>query len=215
MKNIKGILTFGAGLVVGALASYIVTRNKYEEILQEEIDSVKETYKKRAEMGPCKLDEEDEEVKEEKNTTEVEEEFTEEEHSKYNNIVSESGYVNYTKYAKKDEEVEEQERIPVTDPYDRPYVINAEEYGEEVGYDTMTLTYFADKVLVDDLDDIVENPDDVVGLDNLRIFEEFGASTVYVRNDVLMVDYEIMKDDFKYSDLQDDLEDTVRKPHQV
>ena len=213
MKNLKGIVIFGVGAAIGALTSYVVTRNKYEQILQEEIDSVKETYKRRAEEK-CKLDE-DETVGSQVEEKIEEPEFTEEEREEYKQRVSESGYVNYTKYAKKDEEQEEYNHIPVTDPYDRPYVINAEEYGEEPGYDTMVLTYFADKVLVDDLDDIVENPDDVVGLDNLNIFEEFGASTVYVRNDVLMVDYEILKDDFKYSDLQDDLEDTVKKPHQM
>ena len=47
-NNIKNIFIFGAGAVIGAVASYYVTKTKYETILEEEINSVKETYKKKA-----------------------------------------------------------------------------------------------------------------------------------------------------------------------
>lgn len=230
-NNLKTILTFGAGAVIGALASYYITKSKYESILEEEIQSVKDTYKKRdAKENP------EEQVKEEN----IKDEDTEEvkttvnkDRAIYDTIIKESGYVNYTAYSKHPS-IDEEENAPVKDPNDRPYIINEEDYGEELGYDTQTLTYFADGVLVDDVDDLVEHVDDVVGLDNLKIFEEFGASAIYVRNDYLMADYEILKDDFNFSDLKDPMSDeelekakemmlnrlhertaTEKKPHQI
>ena len=101
--------------------------------------------------------------------------------------------------------------------YDDPFVIDPSEFGENPEYDTETLTYFADGVLVDDVDDVIEEPDIVVGLENLKIFEEFGATTVYVRNDIYKTDYEIIRDDWNYSDLKEPVEPPVKekKPHQL
>ena len=101
--------------------------------------------------------------------------------------------------------------------YDDPFVIDPSEFGENPEYDTETLTYFADGVLVDDVDDVIEEPDIVVGLENLKVFEEFGATTVYVRNDIYNTDYEIIRDDWNYSDLKEPVEPPVKekKPHQL
>ena len=101
--------------------------------------------------------------------------------------------------------------------YDDPFVIDPSEFGENPEYDTETLTYFADGVLVDDVDDEIEEPDIVVGLENLKVFEEFGATSVYVRNDIYKTDYEIIRDDWNYSDLKEPVEPPVKekKPHQL
>ena len=92
-------------------------------------------------------------------------------------------------------------------------------FGENEDYDTMTLTYFTDKVLVDDVDDVIEDQDTVVGLENLKIFEEFpGCTTIYVRNDIWKTDFEIIKDDWNWSDLQETeekLAEKIKKPHQL
>ena len=78
----------------------------------------------------------------------------------------------------------------------------------------MVLTYYADGVLTDDVDEIVEQPEVVVGLDNLKIFEEFpDATCVYVRNETWRTDFEILKDDWKWSDLQEP--QVEKKPHQL
>ena len=104
-----------------------------------------------------------------------------------------------------------------TPMYDDPFVIDPSEFGENPEYDTETLTYFADGVLVDDVDDVIEEPDIVVGLENLKVFEEFGATSVYVRNDIYKTDYEIIRDDWKYSDLKEPVDPPVKekKPHQL
>ena len=193
----KGLLGFAAGLVVGAVAGIYLAKDKIMADAKQEIEEVREYYKSKKESKK-------EEVKEEQ----VEEQ-PKEEKEEYKEIVN--NYVNYNKI--------EQPKVQ-TMLEDEPYIIDVDEFGMNEEYDTMCLTYFADGVLVDDSDEVVEDPDVVVGLDNLKIFEEFGASAVYVRNEVWKTDFEILKDDWNWADLQETekkmYEEMIeKKPHQL
>lgn len=215
-STIKNLLIFGGGVAAGAVATYFYLKDKFEQYAQEEIYSVKEHYKAKSEKEKPV-----EETKEEKHK------FSDKEVEDYKDYVRESGYVNYSNYMSKEEMNQAKENgeynKDIRIPEEIPYIIQPEEFGEEEGYDTQTLTYFADKVLVDDLDDEVEDPDTVVGLENLKVFDEFNASSVYVRNDIFRMDYEILKDDFKWSDMKDpfiesierEADDREKKPHEV
>ena len=190
----KGLFIFAAGVVAGAVAGVYLVKDKIMADAKQEIEEVREYYKSKKESKKEETVEEQpvEEVKEEK---------------EYEEIVVNSGYVNYNK----PEQITQHSVLE-----DEPYSIDPEEFGdkEEEGWDTMVLTYYADGVLVDDVDEIVEQPDVVVGLDNLRIFEEFpDATCVYVRNETWRTDFEILRDDWKWSDLQEP--QVEKKPHQL
>lgn len=190
----KGLFIFAAGVVAGAVAGAYLVKDKVMADAKQEIEEVREYYKSKKESKKEETVEEQpvEEVKEEK---------------EYEEIVVNSGYVNYNK-------PEQIAQYSVLE--DEPYSIDPEEFGdkEEEGWDTMVLTYFADGVLIDDADEIVEQPDVVVGLDNLKIFEEFpDATCVYVRNETWRTDFEILRDDWKWSDLQEP--QVEKKPHQL
>lgn len=200
----KGLLIFAAGLAVGAVAGAVIVKNKVLADAKAEIDEVRKYY--RESRGVVEEVEEKEEVKEvEKKEYELKDIQVKDE--------PKTGLTNYSQitkmYMSKDEF-----QSPM---YDDPFVIDPSEFGENPEYDTETLTYFADGVLVDDVDDVIEEPDIVVGLENLKIFEEFGATTVYVRNDIYKTDYEIIRDDWNYSDLKEPVEPPVKekKPHQL
>ena len=200
----KGLLIFAAGLAVGAVAGAVIVKNKVLADAKAEIEEVREYY--RESRGVVEEVEEKEEVKEvEKKEYELKDIQVKDE--------PKTGLTNYSQitkmYMSKDEF-----QSPM---YDDPFVIDPSEFGENPEYDTETLTYFADGVLVDDVDDVIEEPDIVVGLENLKIFEEFGATTVYVRNDIYKTDYEIIRDDWNYSDLKEPVEPPVKekKPHQL
>ena len=210
----KGLLIFAAGLAVGAVAGAVLVKNKVLADAKAEIDEVRKYY--RESRGVV---EEVEEKEVEEKEVEEKEEVKEVEKKEYElkdiQIKDEpkTGLTNYSQitkmYMSKDEF-----QAPM---YDDPFVIDPSEFGENPEYDTETLTYFADGVLVDDVDDVIEEPDIVVGLENLKIFEEFGATTVYVRNDIYKTDYEIIRDDWNYSDLKEPVEPPVKekKPHQL
>ena len=201
----KGLLIFAAGLAVGAVAGAVIVKNKVLADAKAEIEEVREYY--RESRGVKEVEEVKEKVEEtidriqdliEEHETEPK---TEKEHTNYNQIAK--------MYTSKNEFQ--------TPMYDDPFVIDPSEFGENPEYDTETLTYFADGVLVDDVDDVIEEPDIVVGLENLKVFEEFGATSVYVRNDIYRTDYEIIRDDWNYSDLKEPVEPPVKekKPHQL
>ena len=190
----KGFFIFAAGVVAGAVAGAYLVKDKIMADAKQEIEEVREYYKSKKESKKEETVEEQpvEEVKEEK---------------EYEEIVVNSGYVNYNK----PEQIAQHSVLE-----DEPYSIDPEEFGdkEDEGWDTMVLTYFADGVLIDDADEIVEQPDVVVGLDNLKIFEEFpDATCVYVRNETWRTDFEILRDDWKWSDLQEP--QVEKKPHQL
>lgn len=200
----KGLLIFAAGLAVGAVAGAVIVKNKVLADAKAEVEEVRKYY--RESRGVVEEVEEKEEVKEvEKKEYELKDIQVKDE--------PKTGLTNYSQitkmYMSKDEF-----QSPM---YDDPFVIDPSEFGENPEYDTETLTYFADGVLVDDVDDVIEEPDIVVGLENLKIFEEFGATTVYVRNDIYKTDYEIIRDDWNYSDLKEPVEPPVKekKPHQL
>ena len=81
-----------------------------------------------------------------------------------------------------------------------PYVISPEEFDEE-GYETISLTYYADGVLADEQNFPIEDVEDTVGKDALNSFGEYEDDSVYVRDDDKGIDYEILLDIRKYSEL--------------
>ena len=191
----KGFFIFAAGVVAGAVAGAYLVKDKVMADAKQEIEEVREYYKEK--MSKQEVKEEETVVEEKQEEVKVEE---------YQEITKQ-----YTNYNKPIEPIGNYAM-----PEDEPYAIEADEFGdkEEEGWDTMTLTYFADGVLVDDVDEVIEQPDVVVGLDNLKVFEEFPQATaVYVRNETWRTDFEILRDDWKWSDLQEP--PVEKKPHQL
>lgn len=206
MKLFKGLCIFAAGALAGAAVAARVVRDKYQQEAEEEIAEMREYYRELRKNAKTpnedKMLEEDENNKEEK---EVEEENTKNE---YDEIVK--GYTNYTQYndieTKENKKEEKEERTNY-----EPFIIDVEEFGEDPTYDTATLTYYKDKVLTNDLDDVIDYS--VAGEENLKIFDEHpDCKAIYVRDDIYMVDYEILRDPYQY-DEYDDFPD--KKPHQL
>ena len=194
----KNFFTFVTGLVIGSVVTYVIVKDKFEKIAQEEIDSVKEVFGRRVEKKVEKI-------------AKKEVEKIRKEYNEYDNLTK-----NYTSYSKNEteEDVEEDEEvcennedrveldeIERASDYDRPYIIEPQEFGALDGYSLITLYHYSDNVLADDCDELVEDLDDVVGEDYASHFGEYEDDCVYVRNDRLKADYEICRDLRKYSDV--------------
>jgi hypothetical protein len=202
MKLFKGLCIFAAGALAGAAVAARVVRDKYQQEAEEEIAEMRDYYR---ELRKNAKTPNEDKIVEEENTKEEKEENTKNE---YDEIVK--GYTNYTQYndteTKENKKEEKEERTN----YD-PFIIDVEEFGEDPTYDTATLTYYKDKVLTNDLDDIIDYS--VAGEENLKIFDEHpDCKAIYVRDDIYMVDYEIIRDPYQY-DEYDDFPD--KKPHQL
>lgn len=200
----KGIIfSFIAGAGVGSLVTWKILREEYERRTQEEIDSVKDVFRRRHGEPTEESKETDEkpiDISEAKAKAEAAREkpsITE-----YTAKLQEQGYTNYSDISKNNTKVEENVKKEEEEEMDEPYVISPDEFGEAQGYELISLTYYADDVLTDDNDEIVEDVDDVVGSDFADHFGEYEDDSVFVRNDRLRADYEILKDRRRYSDVK-------------
>lgn len=203
MKSIKSLFIFAVGALAGTFVGAQIAKKKYEEIANEEIEEIRDYYRKvnkeLADQLVAKTEEPKEEIEEER----------EEERKQYNNIIKRGNYM----------AVDEEEQNNVCD---EAYPIDPSEFGNDGKNATETLTYFADGVLVNEVDEVVEDPDLVVGRHHIDIFNEFpDATCVYVRNDLDGMDYEIIKDDWCWSDFNEKgyappiEEKPEKKPHQL
>lgn len=207
MKLFKGLCIFAAGALAGAAVAARVVRDKYQQEAEEEIAEMRDYYRELRKENVEKYPVQNEEAEAEK------EESTKNE---YDEIVK--GYTNYTQYLSKaaakyfDTETKENKKEEKEERTNyEPFIIDVEEFGEDPTYDTATLTYYKDKVLTNDLDDVIDYS--VAGEENLKIFDEHpDCKAIYVRDDIYMVDYEIIRDPYQY-DEYDDFPD--KKPHQL
>ena len=214
MKLFKGLCIFAAGALAGAAVAARVIREKYQQEAEEEIAEMRDYYRELRKNA--KAPDEDKMLEEDENSKEEKEAKEENTKNEYNKIVK--NYTNYTQYLSKaaakyfDTETKENKKEEKEERTDyEPFIISAEEFGEDPGYDTATLTYYKDKVLTDDLDDVIDYS--VAGEENLKIFDEYpDCKAIYVRDDIYMVDYEIIRDPYQY-DEYDDFPD--KKPHQL
>lgn len=203
MKLFKGLCIFAAGALAGAAVAARAVREKYQQEAEEEIAEMRDYYRELRKNA--KTPDEDKMLEEDENSKEEKEENDKNE---YDEIVK--NYTNYTQYndteTKENKKEEKEERTNY-----EPFIIDAEEFGEDPSYDTTTLTYYKDKVLTNDLDDVIDYS--VAGEENLKIFDEYpDCKAIYVRDDIYMVDYEIIRDPYQY-DEYDDFPD--KKPHQL
>lgn len=195
-SKITNVLVFAAGAAIGSAVTWKLVKTKYDRIIQEEIDSVKEAFADRVDNFQDSEDEtesEDEEEEEESSepsrkinwselediVDEDEEEFTEAEKIEYEELAS-----NYTG-----------EKGGVEDmSFKPPYVISPYDFGELDDYSQIELTYYTDGILEDEDYNIVEDVDELIGPNALTTFGEYEDDSVFVRNERLSTDFQILKD---------------------
>lgn len=194
--NKTNFAMFLAGATVGAATAWVCLRKRYEQIAQEEIDSVKAAF---AEKKPVFTNENriDEQVE---NQHKADIAKLKPDLVDYAAKLQEEGYVNYTEHSKKNTEEKKEEPM-----LDTPYVISPDEFGATDNYAQISLVYYdGDEVLADEEDEIVEDIAGTVGEDFAEHFGEYEDDSVFVRNDRLRCDYEICKDNRSYADVTGD-----------
>ena len=213
-KTLCNVLLVAAGAAMGSLVTWKVVKTKYEQIAQEEIDSVKEEYKrvmdlqrKEVELYRNKqsaIQNESEESSEEQDDEyypdDDERDFTasEKEQIEYYKLTS--------RYRKTEEDVEEktnkegdEEEEDLVQYVNGPYVISPEEFGDEPSFSTQPLDYFADGVLADGWG-IELDLDETIGEDAIDHFGDYVDDIVYVRNERTEIDYEVTRDPRTYAE---------------
>lgn len=199
-----------AGLLVGGTIGYIIAKKrlqpKYEKLAQQEIAEAKQYYRKEkkegalatpegalAELAPevasaarALVDYSKQSEREEDDSPEVQVEVT--------TSVFTGGRVH--------EEFDIEEEMKSRQGK-QAYIISREEFLEaDPGFEQKTLTYYeGDNTLSDDTDEAIPIPDQILGEDALGSFG-YGSQdprTVYVRNERLRLDFEVVKSDGQFS----------------
>lgn len=175
--NMKNILIFLVGAATGSLITYVTVKRKYEEIANEDFRARQEEERARREKTPEEQKEAAREAADKPNIID------------YSKKLAEEGYTDYS--TAKEEAT----------GHKPAYIIDQDGFDEENGYDKVTLNYYSDEVLADDEDDIFENKEMLKesGFDDY-LFEN-NLDEVYVRNDDLQTDYEILTDRRTYQEV--------------
>ena len=188
-STLTNVFAFVAGAAVGVGVTWKILKTKYEQIAQEEIDSVKEVYSKR--YGKTdnneRVFEDETDVQAEPDVADI---------RGYAVELAKNGYVNYS-----DVMPEEKKGVTPHTSEDGPYVISPEEFGSHDDYETISLTYYSDGVVADDMDYRVDDLDSIIGIEALSRFGEYEDDAVFVRNDEMKTDYEILLDTRRYADV--------------
>ena len=177
---LTNFLTFAAGAAVGSVVAWKLLKTKYEIIAQEEIDSVKAVFTVRKPDSAAEESTDENNIVDEESVSLI---------SDYKDLLINQGYI---------------EQKEVINLINRPQVIDPDEFAEnDRDYDVISLDYYADGILVDDMGDAMDKDEieRTVGLDSLSHFGEYEDDSVFVRNDDLKTLYEILLDTRNYSDV--------------
>ena len=188
--RLSNAVAFTIGVATGVSVTYILIKKHFKKIADDEIDTMREYFQnKRAEEANALEEEPDEaEVKEARDEHQEDKPNIRE----YASLIKKENYTNYS-----DTTADKKKEV---DDVEKPYVITPEEFGE-LDYSTISLTYYSDGVLTYESDELVEDVDDIVGADFAEHFGEYEDDSVFIRNDRMKTDFEILVDKRNYSDV--------------
>lgn len=195
--SIGHVVSFAVGGALGSLITWYVVKDKYAKLAQEEIDSVKETYKR----DSARIKKHNEELKSEK--------AKEDRKEKAKEVRDYAGAVNRYGYSDISTAQTKRWQDSNADPRN-PYIISPMDYEDEAysHYESVELTYYADGVLADTRDEVITQQEsyETIGPDIFRnVRDHFGEydedpDVVYVRNEMNMIHYIITRDNRTYAD---------------
>lgn len=197
-KLLGGLLIFVAGFGAGSYYAYLKVKEKYEGKFEDDLATMRKYYESRATKTE-KLPEEKKEENKPQGTDDIvklaADVMKERKYTTYSN--SENVEKQLAAKRKKEEKVmaaSEKPKVEVIGPDDFDIL-------ESEGYTTERLTWYEDKYLADENDELIEDIGDIIGWDSLSHMGEYEEDALYVRNNKLKIDFEILADHRKYEDV--------------
>ena len=178
MNKVTVVLIFACGVLTGAVIDYTMLKKRFENRLEKEITEIKkrrDTY--------------------------------------FDNVHEAIDTLGADIKSFFDEQDKNREETPTSGRYpwesnddssNRPESfcsrIEAKDFGELEGYSTEYLIWYKGGTLVDDYDKPIDNPDEVIGEENVKTLEEGLDDVLYIRNDKTKCDYQIDIDEQSFED---------------
>lgn len=193
------ILIFVTGAAIGSLVSWKVLSDQYEKLVQEEVNSVKQLLKKNGNQESTVVEGSDYDDDLYTNATLESEKPSIEEYAK---TVQKLNYADFSKKDKPEKKIAKQKDN--TDNGNDIQIITADEFGELDDYDEETLYFYEeDETLIDVYDEIIPDEANTVGTDYMNHFDDI-EEVVFVRNNRLKRDYEIILNHSSFTENADD-----------
>lgn len=173
-KLLFGLLIFGAGVGVGVLTTKKYYEDMMNEVIDEEVSSLRAAYSHDAQI--------------------VNDIITDNNMHAGVKVVEREDDYDYSKYAPDKEVPDDVNIINKPEPTD-PYLITGNEYlDENHEYEKIGLYYYdEDQVIADDQEEPIQDLD-IIGYDIIELFiDDPNLSAIYIRNDSLETDYEIVR----------------------
>lgn len=190
-STLSKILIFAAGAGIGSFVAWKITKSRYEEIVKEELESIREAYREKRESDNSRIEKLEEVSNYIKEGFETGLNNPKPDLFEYANILKEEGY------SENQDNTDKKADLVLAGPY----VIAPEEFDELDDYEAVSLTYYEDGVVAHFDGEIVDNFEELIGDDALESFGEYEEDAVFVRNNQLKTDYEILKDYRRYEDV--------------
>lgn len=175
-------IMFALGVGCGAIASWLVAKNRYEKIANKEMQERLER------QTPAQTEDtsHDDAVNQNVQNNEAATEPTE-----LKNFTGIADYYNYNAAFKQSPSDDEKKT--------QPYKISINQYEDEYRYYKETLNYYAvDGILANDADEEMLVSDTIGDAEYLKQFDE--EDTLYIRDDRNAIDYEITRINMSYED---------------
>lgn len=179
-KGVIAFLGFSCGSVIGFFAGKKMLEQHYNQMVEEEIESVKQAFRsyRKTVSG-----------NEEKPAHD-----TPDPNVKNFSARPKSERKDYRACYGSEKKVEENKEKKT-----RPYVISPAEFDTK-GYDTVSLSYYANGIVADDMDNPMTDAEVEAAIthDALKHFGEYEDDSVFVRNDATQTDYEVLMRESEY-----------------
>ena len=193
------LFIFSLGAAIGSLLTWKLLEEKYKRLADEEIKSVVERFKNKEEN--CKEDKDKEEPIKDIRDYEIKQNSKDKRRTYYTDKLQNLGYdIDKDDNMSITEEEDGSIWVGPGEDYIDPYAISPEEFGEIESYETKSWTYYSDHIITNEFGEIVDEPEAFIG-DNLIHFSEYEDDSLHVRNENIECDYEIIKYDGAFSEL--------------
>lgn len=221
---VRSVSLVVGGILVGASTTYLITKSKleakYHALAEEEISSVRESYKKLYKTDEYKspdstLQELYVEQVDDLGYSAKEAEDVDEEESTDHTPLPET--TNIFDHSDNEDPEEDDDVMKWERSFEDPYVITIAEFMEDKQeFDKITINYYdEDNTLSDERDGIINDVERLIGADNLEHFGKGSDNehTVYIRNERMSTDWEVVRDMRSYATVvfgldEDDIADT-------
>ena len=193
------------GAIIGASTAWILAEKKYKDQLEKEITDVREAYnnkaKKIAELNETRKESISlETVEPNEEVIDISEQEKEDVDALIDNYVSTSiDSIILANQSKVVEPTNVEVQEPATPDYE-PEIIDISEFGEEMGYNQITLYYYVNnKIFTDDKDEKVESAELLIGTAAIdKLDTDPYINELYVKDEQRFVYYEILIDEQDY-----------------